>query len=384
MKNLKFSALLALILIGFGESLRAEFLYVTTICHGLLSFSIDPKTGALTQLPSSPLVTPAAIGNLTLDHTGKLLYASTGSSVYGFRIPSNGQLVPLPGSPYKVNGGGLAVDPFDRFLYAVTSPYQQPGTIAVYRIEPNGSLKAVPGSPFPTGSGPTSVATDPFGRFVYVTNNQSGNVSVYSVLSNGALEPVPGSPFSALISYNGGGTFPADVIRVVTEPTGRFVYVASENSSSLISYRVGPNGALTQLSGSPLTFISNWIDDMAINPLGGFLYAIVSTAGFDVFRINNITKLPELIQGIDVGNGQLDNSPVGICVSPNGKFVYEGNANVDPGPGPMTLRGFKVGSDGLLTPVPRSPYFPLGVGDYMKDPATFAVEGWPSSMVVAP
>jgi len=50
----------------------------------------------------------------------------------------------------------------------------------------------------------------------------------------------------------------------------------------------------------------------------------------------------------------------------------------------MTLRGFKVGPTGLLTLVPGSPYFPLGVGDYMRDPATFATEGNPAWMVVAP
>jgi 6-phosphogluconolactonase (cycloisomerase 2 family) len=302
------------------------------------------------KLPGTPTLFSGGISSITLDHTGKLLYAITDFSntlqtdtlIRGYRIAANGQLVPLPGSPYKVSSNGiLAVDPFNRFLYVLNSPWQQPGSITVYRIQSNGSLSAIPGATYATGTGPISIATDPFGRFVYVANNQSRNVSVYHVLSTGGLSHVLGSPFPPLISIFGNLSYGGDVLRVVTEPTGQFIYVASENLFNISSFRVGSDGGLTPLA--PLDLNSNWIDDMAISPSGGFLYAIVSTAGLDVLRINNVTKLPEVIQGIFVGDtatdGQLDNSPVGICASPNGKFVYEGNANVDPGPGPMTLRG---------------------------------------------
>jgi len=84
-----------------------------------------------------------------------LAIPSTDSVVHGYRIAGNGRLISLPGSPYKVPGGSLAVDPFNRFLYAAGN-----GSVYVYRIHSNGSLHAVPGSPFPS-NGAGSIAVDP-------------------------------------------------------------------------------------------------------------------------------------------------------------------------------------------------------------------------------
>ena len=216
MKNLKFTLLSALILIVFTASLRAEFLYVS-YGKGLLSFSINRETGALSKLPGTPTVFPEGIGAITLDHTGKLLYASIGSSIHGYRIEGNGQLIPLPGSPYRVSGGGLAVDPFNRFLYATDfGAYPNySGSVAVYRIQPNGSLAPVPGSPFVAGIGTAQLAVDPFGRFVYIVNYVGRNTSVFKVLENGTLRPVPGSPFPASLSFGS----PSDLDNVVAEST---------------------------------------------------------------------------------------------------------------------------------------------------------------------
>jgi 6-phosphogluconolactonase (cycloisomerase 2 family) len=393
MKNLKFSFLLAIALIAFTASLRAEFLYVS-YGKGLLSFSINPNTGALTKLPGTPTLFAEGTGSLALTHIGKLLYLSTGgnvvssgysygpySSIHGYRIAGNGQLISLPGSPYKVDGGYLAVDPFNRFLYAANyGTYPNPGSVAVYRIEPNGSLKAVPGSPFLAGVGAYQIAVDPFGRFIYVVNFSSKNLSVYQVLENGALTQVPGSPFSGSTPY-GNGFLGNDPISVVADPNGRFVYVANENLSNIASYRVGSNGALSQLPGSPTPFNGAWYENMATDPFGNYLYVDEGTSGFVVYHINLTTGLPEVIQGFSIGNME-DNNPVGVCVSRDREFVYEGSANGLVDPGPMTLRGFKVGPTSLLTLVPGSPYYPLGNN---LDPAEVeATEGWPSSMVVAP
>ena len=401
MKNLKFTLLPALVLIAFTASLRAEFLYVS-YGKGLLSFSIDPNTGALTKLPGTPLLLP--IGPITLDHTGKLLYASTGgnvvssgysygpySAIHGYRIAGNGQLIPLPGSPYKVAGGYLAVDPYNRFLYVADyGTYPNPGSVAVYRIEPNGSLKAVPGSPFLAGVGAYQIAVDPFGRFIYVVNFNSENTSVYQVLESGTLVPVPGSPFAGVTPY-GSELLTNDPIALVADPNGRFVYIANENLANIASYSVAANGGLNQLPGSPTPIAGVWYENMAIDRFGRYLYVDHGTSGFNVFRINSVTGLPEPIQGIFVGDaasdGQLDNNPVGVTVDPTGKFVYEGNASGLVNAGPMAIRGFKVGSTGILTAVPGSPYYPLGnigFGQGDDDPLVIATEGYPSSMVVAP
>jgi 6-phosphogluconolactonase len=393
MKNLKFSVLLALVLIGFGGSLRAEFLYAS-YGKGLLSFVINPDTGALTKLPGTP--TPfkvGGIGPIALDRTGHVLYASTGgnvvesgysygpySSIHGYRIAGNGQLIPLPGSPYEVAGGYLAVDPYNRFLYAADSgTYPNPGSVAVYRIKPNGSLVPVPGSPFPTGITPWQIAVDPFGRFIYVVSLGSRDTSVYHVLASGALVPVPGSPFVT-----------TDPISVVADPNGRFVYVTNENFANIIVYQVAASGSLIALNSPPPSG-APWYENTAIDPFGRYLYVDEGTDGFLIFHINPTTGVPVQTQGIFVGDaatdGMLDNNPVGVTVSRHATFVYEGNASGLVDAGPMAIRGFKVGSTGILTPVPGSPYYPLGnigFGQGDDDPLVIATEGYPSSMVVAP
>ena len=315
-----------------------------------------------------------------LDRAGRFLYVSTGgsavdigtwNSISGYRIKPDGRLQPLHGSPFKIAGGNLAVDPFNRFLYATAGPSGQGGTIAVYRLEPNGELKAVPGSPFLTGNDPVSVTTDPFGRFVYVANlgSSSRNISAYRVLQNGTLTAVSGSPFP----ISGAAGQP---ITVVADPLGRFLYAANLDAANISSYRIGPNGTLTPIAGSPSPNRGAWYENMAIDPSGHFLYALVGVAGLDVFRINILTGLPEITQGISVGDS-FDNNPVGVAVDPLGKFVYEANANGIPEPGSISIRGFRIGSGGTLTLLPGSPLFPLG-----KEVGT--EQGFPYWMVVAP
>jgi 6-phosphogluconolactonase len=84
-------------------------------------------------------------------------------------------------------------------------------------------------------------------QFVYTANETSNNISAYRIGANGALTPVPGSPFAA-------GTQPQSV---VVDPTARFLYVASLGVSAIISgnnisaYSIDANGALTPVPGSP-------------------------------------------------------------------------------------------------------------------------------------
>lgn len=115
------------------------------------------------------------------------------------------------------------------------------------------------------------------------------NTTVYRVLENGALNQVPGSPYQA-----------NDPITVAADPLGRFVYVANENDPIMYSYRVGSNGSLAQLSGSPTPTYGAWIEGMTTDPFGRYVYMLEGVAGFGVFRINSFTGLLELIQNIGV------------------------------------------------------------------------------------
>ena len=350
MKNLQSKLLVALVWIALSGSSRAEFLYVS-YQSSITSFFLNENTGSLALLPSSPLAIPEGVGQLVLDRTGLYLYASTKGSfitdswgnIAGYRVSNDGSLTPLPGSPFNLTGGHLALDPFGRFLYAAADA--QNGTVSVYRIRAHGALQPVPGSPFSSGSFSISITTDPFGRFVYVANFGSQDISGYRVLENGALSPVPGSPFPIL----GAG----EPITVVVERTGRFLYAANFGAANVSSYRIGPNGALTPLPGSPTKSVGGLFQTMALDAAGGFLYAADFVQGLTSFHINNSNGTLELGPRIDT-----EPEPFAVGVDPHGKFVYAGNANDVTEPGPTSLSGFRIGTHGALTPVPGSPFFP--------------------------
>jgi lactonase family protein with 7-bladed beta-propeller len=208
--------------------------------------------GALTPVPGSPFPAGDTPDSVAVDPTGRFAYvvnvAISGQlgAVSAFSIGPNGALTPVPGSPFPAGFGTISVtvDPTGKFVYV---PNEFGNDLSAYSIGSNGALTPVPGSPFATtGEDPVSVAVDPTGQFAYVADFGIGSgtngVSAFSIGSNGALTPVPGSPFAT-------GNGPS---AVAVDPTGQFVYVAnSQDVSSLSGYSIGPSGALTPIAGSP-------------------------------------------------------------------------------------------------------------------------------------
>ena len=141
--------------------------------------------------------------------------------------------------------------------------------VSAYTINSaTGALTAVTGSPFAAGTGPTSVAVDPWGRFLYVANGGfPGSVSVYVINpTNGAL--------TALASLSVSGT-PAGV---AVDPTGKFVYVTNSETNTIYSayaYIINrTTGALTEIGNANLGAAPNnpGFGSVAVHPSGKFVY----------------------------------------------------------------------------------------------------------------
>jgi 6-phosphogluconolactonase (cycloisomerase 2 family) len=86
-----------------------RFLFVLDVVEGILTFSIDPTTGALSPLPGTaqpsgiPLTPPA------IDPSGKFLYfvsqnsSGIGIGLSGYAIDaSTGAVTPVAGSPFAL------------------------------------------------------------------------------------------------------------------------------------------------------------------------------------------------------------------------------------------------------------------------------------------
>jgi probable HAF family extracellular repeat protein len=239
-----------------------------------------------------------------------------GNNVSGYIIDrANGKLTPVEGSPFYTGKSGptsVAVDPAGRFLY-VTNQNARDNDVAGFSIDcDTGRLTPVPGSPFAAGSGPSSIAIDPSGRYAYVSNSGSNNVSAFKIDQNsGRFVPVSGSPFRA-------GSSPSSV---AVDSSGQFVYVTNKSSDNVSGYTINSaTGALTAISGSPFAAGTSPVS-AAVDPNNRFVY--VANQGSDNISGYSI-NLPT------GGLGALATSPYGpvaggftsVTFDPTGGFVY--------------------------------------------------------------
>ncbi|MEO7152907.1 MAG: beta-propeller fold lactonase family protein [Burkholderiaceae bacterium] len=224
-----------------------------TLTKGLTALSIAMALGAGVALPASA----------GTDKTSGVVYvesnAASDNAILAYRRSPQGDLTPLPGSPFATGGKGvfdlsLDLGPFDSdqlittnadktLLFAVNAGSN---TIAVFRIHADGSLAAVAGSPFPSGGiNPVSVGV---ARDTLVVVNKAmdprqsatslPNYTSFHFAPDGRIDPVPlstvtvgptNSPSQALISAN-----------------QRLVFGADFFGGLLQSFQIGQTGSLAQ------------------------------------------------------------------------------------------------------------------------------------------
>jgi len=243
----------------------AKFLFVLDTTNFAVDvFSINATTGVLTAsgspFPAKGLFIPSS---LATDSTGSYLYVAGGSAVGAFGINrATGALTAIAGSPFADDKGpfGVVADPSGAFIYAGNVGGVPPATISGFAIDSSsGALTPVPGSPFPTPIGffPFGFALHPLGKFLYA--DIGTGIEGWVIDSAGALTTiVPGSPFGV------GST------SVTIDPTGKFLYAPAKGG--VYGLNIDANsGALIPLSGSPFQVIA--FDQLIIDPSGQFMYS---------------------------------------------------------------------------------------------------------------
>jgi 6-phosphogluconolactonase (cycloisomerase 2 family) len=116
-----------------------RFAYVSTHEAGVLCYTVDPVSGALTRLDASPCISDGVFTWAAEHPSGRFLYVTNA-------------LV-----------GGVA-----SYTYNRTDEIR---AFAINRVD--GSLAAIPGSRLPAGWNPVAVTVDPRGRFVYMANHDT-------------------------------------------------------------------------------------------------------------------------------------------------------------------------------------------------------------------
>ena len=209
-------------------------------------------------------------------------------------------------------------------------------SVSVYALNPiTGALTEIPGSPFAiAGSDGFAVAVDPTGRFAYVANEQSANVSEYTINpTTGALTAIPGSPVAT-------GLYP---VQVTVHPTGRFAYVAGDGCIG--TYMIDPStGALTPVTSCVAG------DFVTVSPNGGFAY-VAGSNGISVYTINSkgaLTAVPNSTVAVVGDSGW-------FAVDPSGHFAYVASGSMYVS-SPNNVSVYTINSaTGTLTAIPGSP-----------------------------
>jgi 6-phosphogluconolactonase len=289
----------------------------------VLTYAIDPATGALTQKASAPL--PDSMPYVSTDHTGRYLFTASygGDKLAVSPIGENG-LVEAEATQVIATGRNahaILPDRSNKFVYATTLGANQ--VLQFIFDSKTGKLTAnEPASVSPEpGHGPRHMAFSPDNKNLYVLNELSGHVTQYAVDGGkGTLtlvESISSVPPEAGLVW-GAPQAPASTAPVPAAPkddkpkvwaadiqitpNGKFLYSTERTSNKIALFTV------TAATGK-LTYVTNFATEaqprgIKIDPSGQYLVASGEKSDrLSVYKIDQSTgKLGEASR-YPVGNG---------------------------------------------------------------------------------
>jgi 6-phosphogluconolactonase (cycloisomerase 2 family) len=296
---------------GTPATVTPRFAYTANSASDDVSaYSIDPSAGTLASAgrPAETGPTPAVI---TASPGGDLLVVLTQGSITSFAIDAEsgdltlGGMAPMSGSSAAVFGVSA-----DQTLYVTNASASSLDAYSVggYYVSNFASAS--------TGTGPTSVAVSPTGRFLYVTNGDANTVSAYSILQRYVFPPgtSAGTP-SPIGSPLATGTRPSFI---AVHPAGRFAYVLNQGSDSIAVYNIHPStGLLTSASSTPA---GRGPTSMGISPSGRHAW-VLNRADLTV-QAFSIDLTTGALTAVENGILELGGDPVALTVDDAGRFVY--------------------------------------------------------------
>jgi 6-phosphogluconolactonase len=340
--------------------------------QGIYLFSLDLKTGALTQIKVAAAIPSPSW--LAIHPNGNYLYAvneisnfngTTSGSVSALAIDrATGDLTLL--NVVSSQGAGpahLSVDPLGQFVFVAN---YGGGSFTVLPIHPDGSLGNATFVQHDFDSlGPTKATNAPPGSFAisghdaphahmiqadaagnYVFGADLGQDRIYSwSLNRAAGTLIPNSPpFVAVPAGDGPRHF-------AFHPNGLFFYSLQEEASTILFYQYdAASGSLTQqqmVSTLPAGFVgTNFTSEVRVSGDGEFVYAANrlhdSIAIFEVDASGSLSLLGEVWTRGDY--------PRSFTVDPSGSFLVSCNQRSD-ALVTYSVKGSRLVFTGQYTPV---------------------------------
>ena len=236
-----------------GPIVGTGFMWVTTQGDQLVSsYNINLTTGAVSQVGSSvatglgPIaiaITPAGDALFVANRDDNTISAYSVSSGGGVALPcSMPNCNTVPAGPVAGTPLALAVDPSGKLLFvanqAVSAPPNAPDTVAVFSIQ--GTTLTSVGAFASTGNGPSALLASPTGNFLYVANQFTSTVSILSYDSSGTLTENPTSPITVgtnptglALSRCAGTTTATQTTACPTAAPPSYLFVANSGSNNI-------------------------------------------------------------------------------------------------------------------------------------------------------
>jgi 6-phosphogluconolactonase len=269
-----------------------KFLYavVRSEPFKVLTYAIDPGTGALAQKAAAPL--PDSMPYVSTDRTGRFLFTASygGDKVAVSPIGENGlvEAEAIQVLPTGRNAHAILPDRGNRFVYVPTLGANR---ILQFVFDP-GTGKLTPNDPpfvqARPDHGPRHLVLSPDDKHVYVLNELSGHVAQF------ALDPAKGT----LTEVDSVASVPPEAGLAPGVPQA-------------------PVGAAAPAAPKPDDKPKIWAADIQITPDGKFLYTTERTTN----RIALFTVAPGTGKLTYVANFAAEKQPRGIRIDPGGKYL---------------------------------------------------------------
>ena len=313
-----------------------RYLYLSIANLGLMAYSIDQTSGAITALNGgTPYLATQPPGGLITDRTGQFLYGSS-DGIYAFSINSDGTLTALNNSaPYALTAGEsdgtMAVDPLNQNIYVATNE----NSVSVWPITSGGALGAGVSFSVPAGLTTQALAIGPSGTRLYLLDLPP-SITGYPTVDL-ALLPLTASPISlttgpSLSPGMAGATdesIPVTPTGMIIDPGGNFIVVNNAEPDIAFLLSIAPSTGVLTFEPPVPTFT----DAISLILSTGAKAPAVSASS--VFAANQVA--PGTISTYTISDGALDfaSAVPGIggnsllAADPFGRYLYSLSPSLD-------------------------------------------------------
>jgi 6-phosphogluconolactonase len=280
--------------------------------------------------------------------------------IYAFRFdPASGKAVSLGLAGESTNPSFLAIDPKQRFLYAVNevSDYkgEKSGGVSAFAIDRRTGKLTFLNEVASRGAGPCHISLDKTGKYVLVANYDSGSVAAFPVLADGRLGEASGFDQHSGHGPNAERQEGPHAHEIQVTPDNRFAIVPDLGLDELVVYRIDAAKGTLAANDPPFAKVEPGAGPrhFVLHPNGKLVYTVNEMGGsIDAFSYDSRRGALEHIQTVSTlaKEFQGHNDSAEIQIGAGGNFLYASNR------GPDTITVFAIDpAKGTLSLVEHTP-----------------------------